>query len=112
MLSIKLKNRVPKSEIRKKTQVIDIVEYIHSHKWKWEGHIARGKDNSWTKRCTGWQPRSGRRDRGRPETRWMDEIRKVQNGRGRYKIGENGRHILMATSSSGCTKPPSNQVIK
>ncbi|GFO19436.1 hypothetical protein PoB_004594100 [Plakobranchus ocellatus] len=32
-----------------------------------------GKDNRWTKRCAKWQPRSGRRDRGRPEARWMAE---------------------------------------
>ncbi|GFO44412.1 endonuclease-reverse transcriptase [Plakobranchus ocellatus] len=38
------------------------------------GHIARRKDNRWTKRCTESQPRSGRRDRGRTERRWMGEF--------------------------------------
>ncbi|GFO08757.1 endonuclease-reverse transcriptase [Plakobranchus ocellatus] len=70
MLSIKLKNRIPTIEIRKKTQVIDVVQYI-------QRQIATGKDNRWTKRCTEWQPMSGRRDRGTPEARWMDDIRRA-----------------------------------
>ncbi|GFO00650.1 LOW QUALITY PROTEIN: endonuclease-reverse transcriptase [Plakobranchus ocellatus] len=77
MLNIKLKDRVTTTGIRKKTQVIDVVEYIQSHKWRWAGHIAREADNRWTKRCTERQPRSGRRDRGRPEAGWIDDIRKA-----------------------------------
>ncbi|GFO28611.1 endonuclease-reverse transcriptase [Plakobranchus ocellatus] len=69
MLNIKLKDRIPTIEIRKKTQVIDVVQYIQRQKWRWAGHIAREKDNRWTKRWTEWQSRSGKRDRGRPEAR-------------------------------------------
>ena len=36
-----------------------INEYL-KQKWKWAGHIARLRDNRWTKRCTVWQPREGR----------------------------------------------------
>ena len=48
------------------------------------------KDNRWTKRCTEWQPRRGKRSRGRLCRRWRDDItrkegttwiRKAQNGR-------------------------------
>ncbi|GFN87909.1 endonuclease-reverse transcriptase [Plakobranchus ocellatus] len=78
MLNIKLKDRIPTTEIRKKTQVIDVFKYIQRHKWRWAGHVAREK-RQWMKkkRCTEWQPRSGRRHRGRPETRWKDDIRKA-----------------------------------
>ena len=31
-------------------------------------------DNRWTKRCTEWQPREGRRNRGWPARRWRDHI--------------------------------------
>ena len=31
-------------------------------------------DNRWTKRCTEWQPRRGKRSRGRPSRRWQDDI--------------------------------------
>ncbi|GFO06076.1 endonuclease-reverse transcriptase [Plakobranchus ocellatus] len=74
MLNIKHKDRIPTIEIRKKTQVIDVVQNIQRQKWRWAGHIAIEKDNRWTKR---WQPRSGRRDRGRPEARWMNDIRRA-----------------------------------
>ncbi|GFO11792.1 hypothetical protein PoB_003829700 [Plakobranchus ocellatus] len=65
-----------------------------------------------TKRCTEWQPRSGRRVRGRPGARWVDESGKqqVHKGRGRQKIGGNGRNLQRATSFSGWTKSPSNQI--
>ena len=31
-------------------------------------------DNRWTKRCTEWQPREGRRNRGRPARRRRFDI--------------------------------------
>ena len=77
MLKIKLKDKIPATEIRRKTQVMDIMTYIHRQKWKWAGHTARRTDNRWTKRCTEWQPRIGKRDRGTPATRWMDDIKKT-----------------------------------
>ena len=49
MLDLKLKDKIPCSEIRKRTKVIDIIEYTLKQKWKWAGHIARLKDNRWTK---------------------------------------------------------------
>ncbi|GFN87864.1 endonuclease-reverse transcriptase [Plakobranchus ocellatus] len=77
MLTIKLKDRIPTTDVRKKTQMINLFEYIKRHKWRWAGHIIREKDNRWRKRCTEWQPRSGKRDIRRPEAKWMDEIRKA-----------------------------------
>ncbi|GFN78976.1 endonuclease-reverse transcriptase [Plakobranchus ocellatus] len=53
--------------------MIDVVQYIQRQKWRWIGQ----KDNRWNKRCTEWQPKSGKRDRGRPEARWMDDIRRT-----------------------------------
>ena len=65
---------IPCAEIRKRTKIIDIIEYTLKQKWKWAGHIARLKDNRWTRRCTEWQPRRGKRSRGRPSRRWQDDI--------------------------------------
>ena len=59
---------------KKRTKIIDIIEYTLKQKWKWAGHIARLEDNRWTKRCTEWQPRRGKRSRGRPSRRWQDDI--------------------------------------
>ena len=74
MLDLKLQNKMPCSEIRKRTKIIDIIEYTLKQKWKWAGHIARMKDNRWTKRCTEWQPCRRKRPRGRPSRRWQDNI--------------------------------------
>ena len=74
MLDLKLKDKIPCSEIRKRTKIIDIIEYTMKQKWTWAGHIARLKDNRWTRRCTEWQPRRGKRTRGRPSRRWQDDI--------------------------------------
>ena len=48
-LDLKLKDKIPCSEIRNRTKVIDIIEYTLKQKWKRAGHIARLKDNRWTK---------------------------------------------------------------
>ncbi|GFN86712.1 endonuclease-reverse transcriptase [Plakobranchus ocellatus] len=76
MPKIKLKDRIPTIEIREKDPDDRLVQNIQRQKWRWAGNIAREKDNRWTKRCTESQPRSGRRDRGRPEARWMDDFRR------------------------------------
>ncbi|GFO00544.1 endonuclease-reverse transcriptase [Plakobranchus ocellatus] len=65
ILGIKLADRVKCSEIRKRTQIQDIVDFVAKQKWKWAGHVARLKDNRWTLRVTEWQPRNGKRSRGR-----------------------------------------------
>ena len=74
MLDLKLQDKTPCSEIRKRTKIIDIIAYTLKQKWKWAGHIARMEDNRWTKRCTEWQPRRRKRSRGRPSRRWQDDI--------------------------------------
>ena len=41
---------------------------------RWAGHLIRREDNRWTKRLTEWQPRNGKRCRGRQKRRWRDDI--------------------------------------
>ena len=41
MLDLQLKDKIPCSEIRKRTNIIDIIEYTLKQKWKWADHIAR-----------------------------------------------------------------------
>ena len=66
MLDLKLQEKIPCTEVRKRTKMIDIIEYTLKQKWKWAGHIARMKDNRWTKRCT-----SGNQAEGRDQ--WDDQ---------------------------------------
>ena len=84
MLNITIRDKVRNSEIRKQTQVKDIILKIKEAKWRWAGHLMRKDDNRWTKRMTEWQPRCGKRGRGRQKLRWRDDITSyaVQTGTG------------------------------
>ena len=48
----KLKDKVPYTEIRKRTRVQDIVQFVLKQKWKWAGRVARLDDNRWTQKVT------------------------------------------------------------
>ncbi|GBP01096.1 LINE-1 retrotransposable element ORF2 protein [Eumeta japonica] len=61
-----------------KTKVTDALSYAQKLKWRWAGHIARYKDNRWTFNTTIWTGPQGKRRRGRPYSRWDDEIKKLQ----------------------------------
>ena len=74
MLNITIRDKIRNSEIRKQTQVKDVIVKIKEAKWRWAGHLMRRDDNRWTKRLTEWQPRVGRRSRGRQKCRWRDDI--------------------------------------
>lgn len=77
MLGITRRDKVTNITIRSRTKVADIIELITKSKWRWAGHVARTKDNRWTKRILEWRPREDRRSRGRPPTRWTDDIKRV-----------------------------------
>jgi hypothetical protein len=74
MLHISLRDKVRCSVIRQKTGVKDVIIKIKEAKWRWAGHLARRSDNRWTKRLTDWQPRTGKRKRGRQKRRWRDDL--------------------------------------
>ena len=72
LLNVKLKDRIRNTNIRQRTRVTDIVQYVTNTKWKWAGHIARMKDNRWTIRSREWQT-EGLRSVGRPKRRWRND---------------------------------------
>ena len=47
----------------------DIIEYTLKRKRRWAEHIARMKDNRWTKCCTEWQPRKREEIKGTTKQR-------------------------------------------
>ena len=50
-------------------------------KWRFAGATARQTDGRWSKAILGWKPDSGLgRDRGRPVTRWSDDIEALAGG--------------------------------
>lgn len=78
MLGISLRDHIPNNEIRRRSGAADAVERITALKWNWAGHIARFDDDRWTRRILEWRPRSEAfRNRGRPPTRWTDDLKRV-----------------------------------
>jgi len=77
MLGISLRHRRRNEWIRAKTRVTDIGERISHLKWQWAGHVMRRTDNRWSTKVTAWRPRTGKRNPGRPSSRWSDDIIKV-----------------------------------
>ncbi len=75
MLGITWREKRRASWIREQMKVEDILVTIKNKKWTWAGHVMRRRDNRWTTRGTEWQPRNGRRNKGRQRVRWRDEIR-------------------------------------
>uniref|UniRef100_A0A914UM23 Endonuclease-reverse transcriptase n=1 Tax=Plectus sambesii TaxID=2011161 RepID=A0A914UM23_9BILA len=63
--------------LRKLTQVNDVMRSYWQRKWRWAQRIAKMDEDRWARRVTEWQPRIGKRGRGRPKKRWRDEIVKV-----------------------------------
>ena len=47
MLHVKLQDEIVCSEIRKRTKVIDIIEYTLKQKWRWDGNRAIIKKGQW-----------------------------------------------------------------
>lgn len=81
MLGISLRDRKRNEEIRERTKVVDIIERIAELKWQWVGHVARQDQTKWSNRLTHWRPRETKRSTGRPQTRWLDDIKKQAGNR-------------------------------
>ena len=80
MLGITLRDHKRNTWIRHQTGVNDIIDVIKKGIHGWVGHIARFKDNRWTKRVTEWTPREWTRRQGRPKTRWRDNLIRPPSG--------------------------------
>ncbi|XP_044767130.1 uncharacterized protein LOC123323016 [Coccinella septempunctata] len=87
MLGISLRDRKRNEDIRQKTRVIDVIERIAELKWQWVGHVARKDRTHWTYRLVHWRPRRSRRSAGRPQKRWLDDIKK-QAGIGWFRTAQ------------------------
>lgn len=77
MLNIRKIQKIRHTKIRHLTKATDVLNHALKLKWKWAGHVARLQDGRWSKRVTIWSGPPGKRYRGRPLTRWQDEISKI-----------------------------------
>jgi hypothetical protein len=53
----------------------DIVRYVKSKRMAWLGHVMRTEGERIHKRVLEWKP-MGRRNRGRPRKRWIEDTEK------------------------------------
>jgi hypothetical protein len=53
----------------------DIVRYVKSKRMVWLGHVMRVEGERIPERVLEWKP-MGRRNRGRPKKRWIEDIEK------------------------------------
>ena len=74
MLGITLRDHTRNTWIRHHTGLNDIIDVIKKGMHGWAGHIARFRDNRWTKRVTEWTPREWTRRQGIPKARWRDSL--------------------------------------
>lgn len=80
MLGIGLRDHITNENIRQRTKVEDVITRIAHLKWSWVGHVARQDDLRWSRRIVQWRPRLHKRNVGRPQLRWLDDIKnKVGN---------------------------------
>ena len=79
LLDVSLKDKIRNTVLRERTKLTDAVERMANLKWNWAGHVARLTDGRWTKKILEWRPRQeAYRSRGRPPTRWSDDIKRIQ----------------------------------
>ena len=64
-----------------KGTLVDWVTEQRRRKWRWAGHVARRTDGRWSTRTLHWIPIKGERARGRPATRWEDDLTKFAASR-------------------------------
>ena len=74
-----------------KGAVVEWVTEQRRRKWRWAGHVSRRNDGRWSTYMLHWLPHGGERRRGRPATRWDDDLKVFADSKGAtwYKLAEN-----------------------
>jgi len=63
----------------------DIVRFVKSKRMAWVGHMMRMEGKRLPKRVLQWKP-TGRRNRGRPRKRWIEDIEEDNGNKSVDKI--------------------------
>ena len=74
LVGVTLKDKKSINWIRNQSGVTDITRSKRESKHRWADHVARRPDNRWTIRVTERIPLGHKRRRGRPRTRWYDDL--------------------------------------
>ena len=73
ILGITLRDRIRNEVVREKLEVESILDFIERCQLRWYGHVMRMEETRYPKKYLDWQP-SGKRPRGRPRMRWIQNI--------------------------------------
>ncbi len=65
----------------------NVGEIIKNLKWKYSGDIVRQEKDRWGRKLLNWRPYKGKRRRGKPYTRWKDEITKREGNLWHRSLG-------------------------
>ncbi|MHB9323508.1 hypothetical protein ACW0TE_00840 [Fusobacterium polymorphum] len=76
ILGVTWEDRKTNCWVREQTRCRDVISTVKGYKWSWAGHLARRMDDRWSIKTTLWVPSEGKRGRGRPKCRWVDDITK------------------------------------
>jgi hypothetical protein len=78
---VKISDKLSNEKLRKSSKIVDVHKKVKELKWNWAGHFQRHSDESrWPKIIENWKPESSTRRRGRPNVRWVDEIKNYAGG--------------------------------
>ena len=99
MLRIKLEDHVPIHEVFKQANTKSVHTVIKSHKLGYAGQVAREWEPKWNSQLTFWLPHDRKRRRGRPYTRWSDELVQVagSNRKNKARVRLEWKHTTRAT---------------
>ena len=70
---VTLRDRVRSEVIREKLNVESILDYIERSQLRWFGHVKRMEPARYPRKYLDWKP-NGKRSRGRPRNRWIQNI--------------------------------------
>jgi hypothetical protein len=76
------RDRIRNNDIREQLKVDNIEIDIEKNRLRWYGHIMRMADERIPKRTLEMKLR-GRRPKGRPRTRWMDQVMRDEEKKGK-----------------------------
>ena len=74
ILNVKRVERIRNVEIRNRTKVEDAGFLVKKAKMSYAGRMMRTKKEKWNKRLYEWTPYGSTRKKGKPKTRWREEI--------------------------------------
>jgi len=75
MCDVKVKDKVPCKELRKRPGIDDIISVLQQNKLQWYGHVLQKEDNDWVKKCMEYEVECSR-PKGRPKRTWREVVQK------------------------------------